>query len=357
MNYDKVDLNRLTLDPSNPRLPTRLRGASDESIVNWMLSDASLIELMTAIGTNGFFPGEPLLVVEDNGSLIVVEGNRRLASLMLLNRLVKPTVQVGVVEQALRVTNDKEPPKSIPVIQFDDRNEIEKYLGFRHVTGVKEWSPLAKARYLKSLMNSEIDTTSTFEEYRTLARQIGSNRPYVQRLIVSYNLYELLERKQFFNIPGLKEESFYFTYLMDSLNRAEIKDFLDIDFEETNELKNLNLNNFQQLIEWFFLRKSNGRTTMNASSSQLSMLCDILEDKEALSFFLKERDLNSAHEKTVNKSDSYRDSIERAEEALKEALINIAMLEDERATDLEQLDRIDKYVNNLSKQMAERLKS
>jgi hypothetical protein len=46
-----------------------------------MLLDASLIELMLAIGENGYFPGEQLLVVFDpsDSKYRVVEGNRRLS--------------------------------------------------------------------------------------------------------------------------------------------------------------------------------------------------------------------------------------------------------------------------------------
>lgn len=74
MHYETVDLDRLKLDSKNPRLPLKLRDATNRQVVDWMLSDASLIELMMAIGTNGFFPGEPLLVAEEGGKLVVIEG-------------------------------------------------------------------------------------------------------------------------------------------------------------------------------------------------------------------------------------------------------------------------------------------
>ncbi|EJL6744740.1 hypothetical protein NMR85_002008 [Vibrio alginolyticus] len=350
MRYEQVDLNRLKLDPNNPRLPKRLKHSSDEDIVNWMLSDSSLIELMLAIGTNGFFPGEPLLVNEnDDGDLIVVEGNRRLASLLLLNGKVKANTQVGSVDQALKLSEKK--PKKIPVIQFDTRQEIDKYLGFRHVTGIKEWSPLAKARYLKSLMNVKGDVDKE-EEYRVLAKQIGSRKPYVQRLIVSYNLYEFIEREGFFDIDNLKEDNFHFTYLMDSLNRPEIREFIEVDFDLEDETENLNEENFQQLIEWFFLKRpSTGRPAMNASSSQLSMLCDILSHDKALESFLADSNLKEAHDKTYDGSSNYRESIDSAEEALKSALVNIVDVDEFYPSDEEQLRYLKKCIKNLIDQV------
>ena len=86
--YIEIKLEDLHLDHINPRLPRNLQNKSDDDVINWMLSVDNLIELMLAIGNNGFFPGEPLLVVNENGKNIVVEGNRRLASLKLLENPV-----------------------------------------------------------------------------------------------------------------------------------------------------------------------------------------------------------------------------------------------------------------------------
>ena len=352
MKYEHVNLASLELDPKNPRLPLRLQNITNlQKIVDWMLTDASLIELMLAIGSNGFFPGEPLLVVkEGSGKFIVVEGNRRLASLLLLNDIVEPTIQIGSVRQVKDQTSER--PNQIPVIIFDDRKEIEKYLGFRHVTGVKEWSPLAKARYLKSVMSSIADGEVTQKQYRELAKQIGSKRPYVQRLIVSYDLYELIEREQFYNIPDLNEDSFHFTYLMDSLNRSEIREFIGIHFDSDIELSKLDHDKFRQLIGWFFLKRPNGRSTMNASSSQLAKFCAILIHSGALKKLYDEGDLDRAYELTVDKEVSYRELISLAENNLKDALVGITDVENFIPADSESLNIIIKYSNALLKQVS-----
>jgi hypothetical protein len=91
-NIERIPLGLLQLDKQNPRLPSKLKNVatSESEIMNWMLGDASIIELMLAIGNAGFFIGEALLVVESaKGKYIVVEGNRRLTSLKLL---IDPTI-------------------------------------------------------------------------------------------------------------------------------------------------------------------------------------------------------------------------------------------------------------------------
>ena len=85
---DFLNIEDLIYDPKNPRLPSSLvKGDNEKDVINWMLSDAAILELMGSIGEKGFFPAEPLLVVksaEKEGKYIVVEGNRRLTAAKLL---------------------------------------------------------------------------------------------------------------------------------------------------------------------------------------------------------------------------------------------------------------------------------
>lgn len=339
--YEFIELSELKLDPKNPRLPKKLIDASDNEIVDWMLKDASLIELMLAIGENGYFAGEPLLVVKEPQGTIVVEGNRRLASLLLLNDMVISSVLIGSVAQVKTLTSNR--PKKIPCIKFESRNEIEKYLGFRHVTGVKEWSPLAKARYLTSLLPTTLDEDIPKEQFRDLAKQIGSKTPYVQRLLVSYQLFELVELNSYFEIPNLNEETFHFTYLMDSLNRPDIRDFLGVNFAGPSPLGDLKLEAFKELIEWFFLKRSNGKSAMIADSASLSDFCAVLNNEEAIQYFREHSSLKKAFELTIDKDNDYRELIFLSSSNIKQALTKIVDVKKFYKSDLTDVQDIKKY--------------
>src|SRR5882762_9376812 len=84
IQYEKVD--NLLFDPDNPRFPSTLNGEDEDEVLDWMLKDATIVELMGSIGEQGYFPGEPLLVVpaKKGGKYYVVEGNRRLSAVKLL---------------------------------------------------------------------------------------------------------------------------------------------------------------------------------------------------------------------------------------------------------------------------------
>lgn len=336
--YQELPFNELKFDPHNPRLPSNIKGNNDVEVIEWMLGDASLAELMLAIGTNGYFPGEPLLVTKDNETgYIVVEGNRRLASLKLLQNSVNVAKSKTKVEQVLQVSKYK--PYNIPCILFEKREEIEKYLGFRHVTGIKEWSPLSKAKYLNSLLANPLEDYISNNEAAELAKQIGSKRPYVKRLLVAFRVYELIEENEFFQILDLNETSLHFTYLMDSLNRPQIRDYLGVDLDSDSPLDKLReskLTNLENLMRWFFEKKTHSnKPTMNGESGTLAKFCDILNDEDAFKTFLEEEDLNSAYEKTLDPADSYRTSLSRAIKYLEDSMVQLLHIPRTLGTDEE----------------------
>ena len=84
-----VGIENLRLDLENPRLPKSKQKKSDEVVIEYLLLEAATLELMESIGENDYFVGEMLLVIPDNEDeqkYIVIEGNRRLTAVLLLNK-------------------------------------------------------------------------------------------------------------------------------------------------------------------------------------------------------------------------------------------------------------------------------
>src|SRR5690606_34887206 len=145
-------LEQLAFDPENPRLPESLRKKKDEMdyealVINWMLTNENVIELMGSIGEKGYFPAEPLLVVPKEGTPVtyeVVEGNRRLTEVKLLNNREIAETRIQTIKE---ISNEaKIKPEHLPVIEFSSRNDVIAYLGYKHITGVQSWDSLAKAK-------------------------------------------------------------------------------------------------------------------------------------------------------------------------------------------------------------------
>ena len=109
-----IKLNNLKFDAQNPRLPMRLQGVTDENkVIDYMVKYGNVTELMLSIGETGYSEAEPLLVVkEGTDKYIVVEGNRRLAALKLLNDSELTKVRIQSINSV--VSGAKYIPEEVP---------------------------------------------------------------------------------------------------------------------------------------------------------------------------------------------------------------------------------------------------
>lgn len=295
-----IQLNKLKLDFGNPRLP--IQTSNENDILKWMLADASILELMLAIGENGFFIGEALLVIRENENFIVLEGNRRLTALKILNNPELATIHKRKIAQVLDETSER--PVNIPCIVFQTRGEILKYLGYRHVTGIKSWGILAKAKYLTQLKKLSTETNFKLQS-RELAKQIGSRSDYVIRLITGYEIYNIIEDNNYYKILNLNETTFHFNYIADALRRENINLFIGVNLDSDNPLEKLNEKNLNILIHWFFEKNTQNRSRVLGNSEDLTKLNQILGNEDATNKFLNGSSLDEAIDSLEFSSDRF----------------------------------------------------
>jgi len=293
----EINIDDINLDLENPRIPLSIRKKDkskshqeiNNDILEYLIKTGSLIELMLSIGENGFFSGEALLLIEDieeKGKYIVIEGNRRVTALKLLLNPGLATVSKNQIKEASETATHK--PTKIPSIIFNQRSEIQKYLGYRHITGIKNWSSLEKARYMKSIYElikneNRISELNDEQIYQEIAKSIGSQRSYVKRILKAYKLYEYIEEKDFFNIPDLDDTKFYFVNLSDSLNKENIANFLTIDMDDRDA--DFNKKHLEEWTHWLYEKNTEGDTRLKGQSHDLSALNDVLGNEEAAKLF------------------------------------------------------------------------
>lgn len=185
-----VPVSELLLDDKNPRLPERVQGSDQAAILAYLFEHDVLTELAESYISNGYFPNEQLLVLpkDDNGRRVVVEGNRRLGALKYLLR-DEVALEAGLPEHFT------DPPVSrarlddlmaIPVVELSDRDELSSYLGFRHISGLKTWSPEAKSRYLFGEVEKARGKGDP-DPFYSVGRTVGSNSLGVRNAYHAYN--------------------------------------------------------------------------------------------------------------------------------------------------------------------------
>lgn len=324
---DGIPVTNLKLDDENPRLPEYLFGKGEDKIMDYMLLEESTLELIQAIGEKGFFPGEMLLVVEESkDNYTVVEGNRRLTSVKLLNDPTLATAQESMVKKIVENADKSHlPVRSLPCMVFEKAEDIHDYLGYRHVTGIQPWNLRQKAKYLSYLRKKNFDDLSLDEASNELRKIIGSKRPVVKRYLVGYEVYKILKDNVFFKIKDLNEESFYFSYIADSLSRSHITAYLGIDLESENPLEKLNLEHLKNWATWLYepiedTNKRIKRTRLKGKSEDLNKLNSILEKDEAREKFIKQNlSLDEAFSYTEVHDKVFRKSIQDAIHNLEKA--------------------------------------
>jgi len=227
----KIEYSRLSdlyLDARNPRLGRQnaARRLSQEEVLEAM-KDWTLNELASSFLESGFWPQEALLVVEElldgQRRRVVVEGNRRLAALKLLKLAFDGKPDSKAWREL--VAHRKAPENlftEIPFIHVGSRKDVVAFLGFRHVTGIKEWNPAEKAEYIANLVESHK------MDYDEIRRKIGSKADTVRQNYISYRLLLQMEGEEEIDLKRV-EDKFSVLYL--SLRSAGVQKYLQIDIQ------------------------------------------------------------------------------------------------------------------------------
>lgn len=315
-----LGLDELMFDPENPRLPATVDGDDERQVLEWMLVDEGLIELIGSIAEQDYFPGEPVLVApavagHTKQRFLVVEGNRRLAAVRLLADPALAPVRQQAVDRLAAEAQAR--PVALPAIVFDSRDEILDYLGYRHITGVKEWDPLAKARYLKQLIERAGARGESITKQQ-LARRIGSRADYVERLLQGLDVYDHVASRNFYGLGGVSEDTISFSVLTTALSYENIASFVgtDEDEESGEQPGDLKEDNLRDLVDWMFRKREEGKTVLGESRN-LGQLAAVVQYPEARDALKAGVPLNDATLLTDEPLQAFRRAVRQATDKLK----------------------------------------
>ena len=283
-NIELLRIDDLNLDPLNPRLGRANTGADlrQSKILN-LMKGWTLDELATSFVESGYWPQEALIVVEEplygKDSWVVVEGNRRLAALKYLFLAAKgEPVEAKWDELAEGLQPDDELFTEIPVIKISDRADVESFLGFRHVTGIKEWKPAEKAQFIAHLIEK---SGLSYDEVR---RKIGSKTPTVRQNYISYRLLLQMEGEEEIALEEVEKK---FSVLFLSLRTEGVRTYLDIDIQADPKdalrpVPKDHLDNLRNFAMWLFGDKK--RLPLVRESRQVDDFGKILSSKKAVEY-------------------------------------------------------------------------
>lgn len=223
----------LTLDPSNARLDLKPSSSQDE-IRRALVETEDIEKLAKSIAkTGGRMAGERLVVVEEKGKFIVMEGNRRTcACQLLLDQRVKPkglTLSIPAIDAITKGAIQNLFADIAP-----SREEADIIVTRRHTeSGIKPWSTLANIRRVVRLIGAgktekEISDDTGISAGRL--RQLLQASAVIDK-VLSLGCWSSSEKSALSN-PNLKTNAFTRFFTLQG-----VKSDMGIEFKPDNSIK------------------------------------------------------------------------------------------------------------------------
>jgi hypothetical protein len=305
----------LKLDLLNPRLQTGEEiDARDEPHLIEILADiAALDELVLSICTNTYLNLEPLIVVgPDGGPFTVVEGNRRLAAIRLIQNpqlardlnIKIPTPVSPAVLKSIR---------EVLVFRVRTKDDAREFIGFKHINGPQRWDAFAKAKYVTDWYRSAQGAIGIDEIADKMGDANNTLRTYIYAILI-------LDQASNAGVWSLEDRPkargrFAFSHLYTAITRAEYQQYLGMTDGWSNKpslrpIKQKFLRNLGEVLTYLYGSVSDDRRSLIKSQNpDLKDLGLVIADPRARIVVQNKGSLETALEELKEPASAFHDAL------------------------------------------------
>ena len=334
--YEKAKVSDLYLDPKNPRLlQYGIRPkATQNDILRTLWERLAVDEVAMSIAADGYWDFEPLFVVREKIAVpqpesaviqgkpkeelvdVVIEGNRRLAGVKLL---LDPPLRrsLGATDLPDVDKGRQDALKELPILRVEKREDVWRFLGFKHVNGPAKWGSYAKAQYIAFVHKT------TGEPLGSIAAQIGDKHRTVQRLYRALMVIDQAERAGVYRRDYAYKDQLSFSHLMTALDYEGFRAFLKLANKESETEDPVNRSRLKELGEvciWLW-GDSRDKTPplIKTQNPNLRQLDRVLASSQAVATLRLNQGLEVAYE--VSKGDDivFSEALQDAKNSLVKA--------------------------------------
>jgi hypothetical protein len=308
-NYEE-----LFLDPENPRLAEVNHTNTQGSILGVMEKEYDLQPIIDSLYKNGYFWEEPIVAVREalnefggKKVLVVIEGNRRLASLKMIHANPATYKDAAARKRLLKV----------PVLVRGHRDETLAFVGFRHITGVKPWEAAAKAQYALGLVRGG-------NSIEAIADIIGDKTKDIGRWVRTQSLIETAAQ---IGMPttDVTSKSFFFSYLLTATDSTATKKWLELTLDQSRgTVTKINEERLKELWIWLYGSKSLNASPVVSESRQIHSLNRVLAVPEAVQELKASGNLDRAESYTKSRESYIAEVLAAVRSKLQDLLAVVA---------------------------------
>ena len=321
-----ISVAELELDIENPRLVLGRSGKlSDDAIIRLLHREGELSELLQSISSNGYLDFEPLVVLRKGtrGAYTVLEGNRRLAALKLLQDPAlaeRLEIQTPTVGPEQRKTLDK-----VRVIRVQSRSDSRTFIAFKHINGPHRWDSYAKAKYAASWFREE-QKANPEASLSDIAERIGDRHDTIKRMVAAIYVLDQAEDANIFSIDSRATRRFPFSHLYTALARAEYMEYLGLEGgwsrwqPQPNPIPRNRLNRLEEVLHWIYgYRPDDVEPVIRSQNPDIKRLGEVLASQAAIAVLRSEKSLLKAYEQTTPVDEKLANALVAGQKALREA--------------------------------------
>lgn len=228
-----ISVTSLLLDTLNPRLPIADERLSQGELIEELVVHDDVYGLAKSIAEKGYYPGESLIGIQENGKKCILEGNRRLAALKLL---ISPAAAPEKFQKRFKDLSDNIDPTSIRKVKMlvaPSRKAAAPIIMSRHtLPQIKKWSPIQQAKFYSQQLQRGVTVEQLSNEY-------AMPEAKVRDFLRSYTMYNIACHLDI--PPDVKEKvhdprAFPSSTVDRLYENLEVQKFLGIRFDENKEL-------------------------------------------------------------------------------------------------------------------------
>ena len=321
----EVDVELLHFDTRNPRFTPdkRPEDGTDQAVISKLASTADLSELVQSIATSGYINIEPLIVVVRDDTLVVLEGNRRLAAIKCLRnpgyaegaRLTVPEFGEDVERSLDRIS----------VYRVAKEDDARALIGFKHINGPQGWDAYAKAQYAGSWLDAENEKENSLTLV-DIANRMGDKHATIHRMVTALFVLRQAEEENVYSVDDRQKKSFSFSHLYTGLSYDEFTNYLAMEKPDRavdpsrTPVPEAKFPKLRNLLVWLYGSKDDDvQPVIRTQNPDLKTLRHVLGSRAATVELEERGDLGAAHITATPKSLRFSNHLLQANAELQKA--------------------------------------